>query len=444
MNISTGNPLKILVVEDDLIDRKQLIRLLSKSSLKISEVKNADSLDAALELMDGHGFDIVLLDLNLPDSEQMETLLKFNEKHPNVAIVVCTGEGGDNLGIEAVGNGAQDYLIKGEFNSYSLSKAIQYSIERKKIEKATRQAYEELEAANQELKEMHSQLVQNEKLASIGQLAAGVAHEMNTPVGFVASNFDTLGNYVRKFQKLISMYEEFIKAVEELEKQELLEKAERIKQSREEMKIDFILEDIQELFSESKEGLERVTNIIQNLRDFSRIDQAGDLAEYNLNEGITATLTVAKNEIKYDCNLKTDFGEIPFVCCNSGQINQVFLNILVNASQAIKSQKKEDLGNIEIKTYAANNYVVCEISDDGPGIPGDKLQKIFDPFFTTKPLGKGTGLGLSVSHDIIVNKHKGQLLVESTVDKGTKFIIKLPIKVENIEDKKQEKFVEMV
>ncbi len=444
MSITAENSLKILIVEDDIIDRKQLEKLLSKSSLKISEVKIADYLDVAFELMDEYEFDVVLLDLNLPDSERMETLLAFNEKYPNVAIIVCTGEGGDELGLETVGNGAQDYLIKGEFNSYALSKAIQYSIERKKIEKATRQAYKELEAANHELKQMHSQLVQNEKLASIGQLAAGVAHEMNTPVGFVASNFDTLGKYVNKFQKLILLYEEFIDEIEMFEKQELLEKAESIKQSREEMKIDFILEDIQGLFSESKEGLKRVTNIIQNLRDFSRIDQAGDLAEYNLNDGISATLTVAKNEIKYDCNLKTDFGEIPSINCNSGQINQVFLNILVNASQAIKSQKKEDLGNIEIKTYAINNYVVCEISDDGPGIPEDKLQKIFDPFFTTKPIGKGTGLGLSVSHDIIVSKHKGQLQVESTVGKGTKFIIKLPINVENIVDKKQEKLVETV
>jgi len=437
-------PLKILIVEDDIIDRKQLQRLLSKSSLNVSEVKSADYLSAALELVDENDFDLVLLDLNLPDSNRMETLLTLKEKHPDVAIIVCTGEGGDRLGLKAVGNGAQDYLVKGEFNSNTLSMAIQHSIERKKIEKATRQAYKELEAANHELKEMHSQLVQNEKLASIGQLAAGVAHEMNTPVGFVASNFETLGKYVDKFQKLIAMYEEFTSEIDKAEKQELLEKVERIKQSRDEMKIDFILEDIEGLFSDSKEGLERVTGIIQNLRDFSRIDQSGDQAEYNLNDGISATLTVAKNEIKYDCNLKTDFSEIPHIFCNPGQINQVFLNILVNASQAIKSQNKEDLGNIKIKTYATNKEVVCEISDDGPGIPEDKLKKIFDPFFTTKAPGKGTGLGLSVSYDIIVTKHKGQIQVESTVGKGSKFIIKLPINVKKAEDKQQEKLVEII
>ena len=436
--------LKILIVEDDIIDREQLKKLLSKSTLKISEVKSAENLDAALELIDEEDFDIVLLDLNLPDSDRMETLLTFNKKCPNVAIVVCTGESGDELGLETVGKGAQDYLVKGEFNPYSLSKTIQYAIERKKIEKSTRQAYKELESANHELKNMHTQLVQSEKLASIGQLAAGVAHEMNTPVGFVASNFETLCKYVEKFQKLIAMYEELTNKTDIMKKHGLFEEIERIKQFREEMKIDFILEDIQGLFRDSKEGIERVTSIIQNLRDFSRIDQAGEQAEYNLNEGITATLTVAKNEIKYDCNLKTDFGEIPLIFCNPGQINQVFLNILVNASQAIKSQNKEDLGNIEIKTYSDNNYVVCEINDDGPGIPEDKLKRIFDPFFTTKPPGKGTGLGLSVSYDIIVNKHKGQIQVESTIGKGSKFIIKLPINVKKAEDKLKQNLVEIM
>ncbi|GAH77905.1 unnamed protein product, partial [marine sediment metagenome] len=209
-----------------------------------------------------------------------------------------------------------------------------------------------------------------------------------------------------------------------------------IRQSWDTMKIDFVLEDIQELFDDSKEGLERVTTIVQNLRDFSRIDQAQDFAEYNINDGIEATLVVAKNEIKYDTNIEMEFSEVPPVFCNSGQVNQVFLNVLMNAAQAIKSQGRDDKGTITIKTYAMDNDVVCEISDDGPGIAADKLSKVFDPFFTTKPVGKGTGLGLSVSYDIVVNKHKGQLLAESTVGKGAKFIIKLPIERKEQNDEK--------
>jgi PAS domain S-box-containing protein len=309
--------------------------------------------------------------------------------------------------------------------------------ERKQAEKTLELAYVELEKANGELKETQSQLVQSEKLASIGQLAAGVAHEMNTPVGFVASNFQTLEGYVDKFQHLFKKYGELMAQIEPLQETELLDKAHDIARSRDEMKMDFVIEDIQDLFKDSKEGLQRVTSIIQNLRDFSRIDQAEEFAEYNLNDGIKATLVVANNEIKYDCDIETEFSKMPAVLCNSGQMNQVFLNILVNAAQAIKSQERQNKGTITIRTCATDTQVVCEISDDGPGIHPDKVSKIFDPFFTTKPVGKGTGLGLSVSYDIVVNKHKGQLLVDSAVGKGAKFTIKLPIKRENQSDQKE-------
>ena len=300
--------------------------------------------------------------------------------------------------------------------------------ERKQAEEAAKHAYNELQNAHRELKDMQSQIVQNEKLASIGQLAAGVAHEMNTPVGFVASNFETLGTYMKKFQDLLNMYEELVGGIETLETKVLLSKADAIRKSWDDMKMDFILEDIQPLFDESREGLARMTNIIRNLKDFSRAGRSEDFAEYNINNGIESTLTVAKNEIKYDANIKTEFSELPPLFCNPGQLNQVFLNVLLNAAQAIRSQERKDMGTITIKTYATESKVVCEISDDGPGIAPDKLPKIFDPFFTTKPVGKGTGLGLSVSYDIIVNKHKGELFAESTVGKGTKFTIKLPVK----------------
>jgi len=274
---------------------------------------------------------------------------------------------------------------------------------------------------------MQSQLVQNEKLASIGQLAAGVAHEMNTPVGFVTSNFQTLENYVKKIQDMFTTYDELIGQIETLRKTELLNKLEGIVQFRDDLQIDFILEDIQGLFDDSREGLNRITEIVQNLRDFSRIDQPGIHDKYNINKGINATLVVAKNEIKYYADVKTDLSEVPPIFCHSGQINQVFLNILVNAAQAIKTQERYGNGTITIRTYATETEVVCEISDDGPGIPPDNLSKILEPFFTTKPVGKGTGLGLSISYDIIVNKHNGGFFVESTVGEGTKFTIKLPI-----------------
>jgi len=306
--------------------------------------------------------------------------------------------------------------------------------ERKKAEESVRDACEDLEKANQEMKEMQSQLVQSEKLASIGQLAAGVAHEMNTPVGFVASNFETLENYMRKIRELFQIYGELIEKIETSDKAVLLDKVDAISKSRNELKIDFILKDLPVLFDDSREGIDRITCIVQNLRDFSRIDKPENFDTYNINDGIKATLVVAQNEIKYDADVEMELSEVPQILCSTGQINQVILNILINASQAIKSQERDDKGKITIRTYATDNDVVCEISDDGPSIEPDKLDKIFDPFFTTKPVGEGTGLGLSISYDIIVIKHKGALLVDNSDGNGTKFTIKLPISKKEVEN----------
>ncbi len=300
--------------------------------------------------------------------------------------------------------------------------------ERKEAEEAIKKAYKELEKANSDMKNMQMQIIQSEKLASIGQLAAGVAHEMNTPVGFVACNFETLEKYLEKFKKLLEMYNHLSLEAPNLEKNKILNHYETIKKMEQEMKIDFMIEDIDALFSESKEGLIRVTTIIQNLRDFSRVDQVESFDQFDLNHGIESTLAVARNTIKYQANVITEFADIPKVMCNGSQINQVLLNILVNAAHAIESQQRDEMGTVKIRTYVDEDYVNCEIEDNGPGIPHEYLKKIYEPFFTTKPAGKGTGLGLSVSYDIIVNKHKGALLVDSSVGKGTKFTIKLPLK----------------
>lgn len=286
-------------------------------------------------------------------------------------------------------------------------------------------------------KKMQSQLIQNEKLASIGQLAAGVAHEMNSPVGFVASNFETLENYIEKVREMLQRYDTFIGDMAGASDRELAAMVSEIESNRESLKIDFILDDIEDLFEESREGISRVTGIIRNLRDFSRIDHTDEKNEFDLNQGIRTTLTVARNEIKYYADVEEQLGHVPAIRCDSGQINQVLLNLLVNAAQAIRDQNRSDRGKITVKTYEDGEYITCKISDDGPGIEPDKLSRVFDAFFTTKPVGKGTGLGLSVSYDIITNKHNGQLLVDSETGEGTTFTIKLPAGSNKEEEQKE-------
>jgi len=306
--------------------------------------------------------------------------------------------------------------------------------DRKKAEEKAKLACGQLEKANIELKEMQSERVQNAKLVSIGQLAAGIAHELNTPIGFVSSNFEALQSYVLKMKELLQMYGDLIGDIEGSEKFEFLEKSRFIDNTRNSMQIDFILEDLPMLFNDSREGLRRISSIVQTLRDFSRVDQLGNLDTYNINDGIKMTLVVASNEVKYDIDVKTELPEVPSIICNAGQINQVLLNLIINAAQAIKSQKRTRKGIIEIKTYTTHDDLVCEISDNGPGIESDNMPHIFDPFFTTKPAGQGTGLGLSISYDIIVSKHKGHLLVDSSVGNGTKFTIKLPLRRKKVKN----------
>lgn len=425
--IANPEPLHALIVEDDDIDFEQLKRFLESSS-EVAQIWHAPSLEEAIACLDREAVDVVVLDLNLPDTDNLDSVRTITAMYPDLPIIVVTGHDTGRLGLEAIALGAEDYLIKREFHAETLTKSIRYSHQRKKTEERAKRAYRELEQANKELKKTQMQLIQNEKLASIGQLAAGVAHEMNTPVGFVASNFQTLYRYMDRFSTLFTLYEELAEAVENGQKDQRLAKIQEIQDFRQRTKFDFIMSDLPELFRDSKEGLERITDIIQNLRDFSRVDQQRDVAEYDVNEGIRATLVVARNEVKYDAEVQLDLACVTSVMCHSGQINQVFLNLLVNAAQAIKSQEREEKGTISIRSHETEDHIVCEVGDDGPGIPPETLSKVFDPFFTTKPPGKGTGLGLSLSYDIVVNKHKGQLSVESEVERGTTFYVKLPKK----------------
>ena len=188
-----------------------------------------------------------------------------------------------------------------------------------------------------------------------------------------------------------------------------------------------VFSDAEAIFAESRDGFERIVKIVSNLKNFSRVDRTGDFDDFDLNAGIESTLVVAWNEIKYVSEVRKNLGELPHIRANGSELNQVVLNIIVNAAQALGSLKKSEKGLIEITTRLEKNQVILSIHNDGPGIPQAIQNRIFDPFFTTKEPGKGTGLGLSISYDIIVNKHGGQLWVESDDSSGTTFFISLPV-----------------
>ena len=273
--------------------------------------------------------------------------------------------------------------------------------------------------AYQDLQDTQAHLHESEKMASIGQLAAGVAHEINNPVGYVKSNLGTLKEYVVEILQLVGGYEAVLEAVKQGDPETQRATIHQVKTMSGKMDVAFLLEDLSCLVDESIEGIDRVCQIVQNLKDFSHVDEQ-DRKSSNLNDGLESTLKIVGNELKYKAEVCTELGSIPKVMCYPQQLNQVFVNLLVNAAQAITER-----GKIWIRTYHNDGYVVVEVEDTGKGISAEDMKKVFDPFFTTKPVGKGTGLGLSVSYGII-KRHGGRIEVESDLGKGTTFRVLLP------------------
>lgn len=273
---------------------------------------------------------------------------------------------------------------------------------------------------NLKLQEAQNQLVQSEKMASLGQLAAGVAHEINNPIGFIMSNLGTLNEYILLFKKILGIYDSVKDIAKQNKDESLSEKLKQIDTLYQNEDIEFVMDDSEQLVSESIEGTHRVKEIVHQLKCFSHVDQAA-IKSTDINECLENTLKVVWNEIKYKAEVLKEFGDIPELKCNAAELNQVFMNLLVNAGHAI-----EERGEIRIKTQADAENIVISISDTGHGIKKENLEKLFDPFFTTKSVGQGTGLGLSISYGI-VEKHNGVIEVDSEVGRGTTFIIKLPL-----------------
>jgi len=279
----------------------------------------------------------------------------------------------------------------------------------------------ELNNAYSELKNAQKQLIHNEKMVSLGQLAAGVAHEINNPTGFITSNLHIMSEYLDVYKNLFDKMDKLIVLLQRNNSGFEVPLIKEIIGIKETEDFPFILEDAVKLVDESIDGARRIKEIVLGLRNFAR-PKSSEFKLSDINIAIEDAVRLTKNELKYKCELDKNLGDLPDIPCRLDQLTQVFVNLLVNASQAIK-----DHGSVKVKTEVIGDYVVISFSDDGSGISEENIDKLFDPFFSTKEVGKGTGLGLSISHGII-DKHGGIIEVSSIFGEGTCFTIRLPIK----------------
>jgi len=413
-----------------MVDDSKIMISVAKDIIKNSNIscslKTFLDPSEALNYIEKHEIDLVITDLVMPKMNGLELIkaIKDNKKLSFIKVLIVTSIDDSIKLSQAFELGASDYITK-PYSDYEFLARVKNAIReinlRKKLAvqlEKTKEEQNKLLVVNERLRVTQSQLIQKEKMAGIGQLAAGVAHEINNPLGFILSNFETLDQYIQFIQKLIKKYEALDLKTADIEAFKMANDYE------------FIIEDIYEIIEDTNGGLNRVKEIIKSLRSFSRIDAFKDFTKYNLNEGIKDTLIIAKNEYKYVAKIRKKLGEIPDIDAYPGEINQVILNIIINAVHAIKANSENiESGLIEIETDLLDeSHVLLTITDNGCGMDVKTISKIFDPFFTTKEVGLGTGLGLSITYDIITNKHNGIIDVESYINVGTTLKITLPLK----------------
>jgi len=294
-----------------------------------------------------------------------------------------------------------------------------------KLKTALAQSQSELQNHLDELEHSQTQLVQSEKMSSLGQMVAGVTHEINTPLAYTRSNTVLVERQLSQLNEVVmacAQQADFLLSDQAVDEDQLVEQISRVALLAQELRRDKIIDEMHELLLNNISGLDQITELVSNLKNFSRLDRQ-KIDSVDLNAGLDSVLIIARNELKYKVDVVKDYNKLPSVRCSPSQINQVFLNLVVNAAQSIEQQ-----GTITLRTRAEYEHerVRIEIEDTGSGIPAHVMSRIFDPFFTTKDVGEGTGLGLSIAYRI-VQQHGGTIKVESKPKHGTKFVITLPI-----------------
>jgi signal transduction histidine kinase len=406
---------KVLIVDHLPIYRRSIVKELSQQF----SCTEASSAIEAMKLLNEERFAVVITETMLPGLSGIELLRSVVDNHRDTAVIVMSDVDRPQRALDAVRQGAFDYLIK-PCEPVVLQMTIERAIERRRLLIDARrykldleQRNQELEQGKRELQRLQAQIVHSEKMASLGQLAAGIAHELNNPVGFVYGNLDLLKERLDGIGRLLRYYDYTPvdgKAAEDID---------RIKR---EIRYDDSHVELAEMIDDCIHGAVRIRDIVQNLRTFSRLDEA-EFKKTDVNEGINSTIRMLSKYFSAEnIRLERDLGDLPLIDAFAGQLNQVWMNLLVNAAQAVSKKG----GEVSIATRLDGDTVKVTVRDTGDGIPSSIIDKIFDPFFTTKPVGEGAGLGLSITFGI-VERHHGTIEVESQPLKGTTFTVSIPL-----------------
>jgi len=405
---------KVLVVDDEKFN------LIIARDLIVSQVETAEVIlcshpEEVMEILEHEDIGVILLDIIMPLLDGITVLKQIRQemRYQDIQVVMFTGVSDKKSFRLCFELGANDYINKP-------IEPTEFTVRMQAAMKTHRNLVR--------LKQAQEYLVQAEKMTSLGELAAGIAHEINNPISFVASNLEILEKYNAKIVGLLEGYRAFAKRVADshIMSEEFAAVVHSLIEQEARDKLEYILADLIPIMAETRSGINRVSLIVSSLRSFAKTGNAEEIVLNEINHIVEDALSILKSEIEAVARLELRLNPLKTVKCDKGLMLQVFVNILQNAVHAIEGQQRDKPGLIVIETAMIEDWVQCEISDDGPGIKQDQLNRIFDPFFTTKDIGEGVGLGLSVSYGI-VKKYAGELRAESFFGKGAKFIVRLPV-----------------
>lgn len=425
--------MNVLVVDDSLLNLQFAKKYLSELE-EIDRIILCEHSTEVQTVIAKEQVDIILLDVIMPQLSGFDILklVRSQGKYQAIPIIMLTSLTDQESFLRCFELGANDYITK-PINQDEFLARIRVAIRtrrnylyQKDLVSLTQQQNQELKEINSKLLDAKNTLMQSEKMVAIGQLAAGVAHELNNPLGYVSSNVESLKNYLSKIFEFLDFVKDQLSELSKTESELTHLLLNQMDERARKLKIDFIREDVSPLFSETFSGLKRLADIILSLRTFAHTDVDVHKTWNDLETLIDQVLLISKSEVKHVAEVEMKIDEGTMIYGNKIQLAQVFLNIIINAAHAIKSQDRTTMGHIIITANQEGESVCIHILDDGPGIPEEHYNKIFDPFFTTKEVGKGTGLGLSIAYDIIAVKHHGNLTFQSALGSGTEFVIKVP------------------